>query len=244
MPPTAVRDTADDFGAPVGTVPRSRRRWATAAIVTNVMFVATFIVSAAWQGPHYSVLRHSISDMYADHAPHALLLIVILTVAGVMTLGFCLMSLWPALRPSGRRGAAGAAVLAASIFGVGDALTPFERLGCRLADAGCTGSDQLATSGGRLDSVLSTAGAVLLTASAFLLAWAMDHTPGLARWAGPTRWVGVALVATLIADASAASVGLQGLAERLFAILGVALIAVVALATRASSSSVHRRSEA
>jgi len=156
-------------------------------------------------------------------------MLVVTTLAGAITLGFCVYTLWPVLRSAGWRAAAGVGCLAASIFGVGDLLTPFERLGCRLADPGCTPASQLASGGGRLDATLSTAGAVLLVASAFLLASAMTQLVGLHTWARATRWCGGALTVTLIANAAAPQ-ELRGLAERLFAAAGVTFIAVVAMA--------------
>ena len=127
--------------------------WAT--IVANTLFVITFLVAAAWQGRRYSTLEHSISDMYAIGAPHAVVLIVVLTVAGAVTVAFCAFALWPVVRSTGWSGRLGTVALGLSIFGLGDLLTPFERLGCRLADPGCTPDAQTATLGGTLDVALS-----------------------------------------------------------------------------------------
>lgn len=63
-------------------------------------------------------------------------------------------------RPAGGRAAVGSILLGVSIYGLGDALTPFERETCRLADPGCTGADQLSNAGGVLDAVLSLVGLV------------------------------------------------------------------------------------
>jgi hypothetical protein len=49
-----------------------------------------------------------------------------------------------------------AVLLALSVYGVGDLLSPFEREACRLADPGCTASDQAANAGGILDSLITT----------------------------------------------------------------------------------------
>ncbi len=48
----------------VGRSNRARvRLWALVALVAQVAFVASWLIAASWQGPRYSVLAHSISDM-------------------------------------------------------------------------------------------------------------------------------------------------------------------------------------
>ncbi len=70
----------------------------------------------------------------------------------------------------------------------------------------------------------------------FLLALFVTRLVELSAWALATRWCGAGLSLTLVADAdadadaAAAPLGLQGLAERLFAAAGVTVIVVVAVA--------------
>ncbi len=66
----------------------------------------------------------------------------------------------------------------------------------------------------------------------FLLALFVTRLFELRAWALATRWCGAGLSLTLVADADAdaAPLGLQGLAERLFAAAGVTVIVVVAVA--------------
>src|SRR3954454_2483556 len=184
------------------------RIWAWAGFVAQVVFVLSWLVAAAWQGAAYRVLAHTISDMYAVTAPGGLFLVVVLTLCGLATALFALLSLRPALRPGGRAATVGAILLALSIYGVGDLLSPFEREACRLADPGCAGPDQSANLGGRLDSVLSTAGILLFVVSVFVLVAAMKRTPGWQRWARPARWVGIGFAALLVAFAAAESADL------------------------------------
>lgn len=40
-------------------------------LLAQVAFVLTWIDAATWQGPRYSVVSDSISDLYAVTAPHA-----------------------------------------------------------------------------------------------------------------------------------------------------------------------------
>ncbi len=167
---------------PAGLSWASRRRWAFAALMMHVLFVLSWLLAVAWQGPRYSVLAHSISDMYAVTAPHAGLLLSVFTLSGVAAILFAAFSLWPSLRRGRWMAATGSLLLALSIFGVGDLLTPLEREACRQADLGCTAVAQLANSGGALDASLSTMGAVFLVASGFFLAAAMQRVSGWRRW--------------------------------------------------------------
>ncbi len=88
------------------------RRWSAAVVAASVVFVAAWLLAAAWQGPRYSVTAHSISDMYADGAPGAAFLVVVITLCGAVVLGFAWRALWPSLRRAGRPAAAGVALLA------------------------------------------------------------------------------------------------------------------------------------
>src|SRR4051794_26207257 len=124
------------------------RRWAWAGFAAQVAFVASWLLAAAWQGDGYSVTAHTISDMYAVTAPGGLILVVVLTLCGLATALFALLSVRPVLRPGGRSATIGAVLLALSIYGLGDLLSPFEREACRLADPGCTPEDQAANLGG------------------------------------------------------------------------------------------------
>ena len=204
------------------------RLWALAALVANVVFVLSWLIAALWQGPRYSVLAHSISDMYAVSAPYAAFLVIVLTLCGAAVILFAGLSLWPSLRPGGWTATVGSILLALSIFGLGDLLSPFERLACRQADPGCTAAAQLANSGGTLDAVLSNVGAFLLVAAGFFLAAAMNRTPGWQRWAGLTRWVTAAIIVFFVATGVSGPIGLAGLAERLLALTGATGIALLA----------------
>ena len=205
------------------------RRWARAALVAHVAFTLSWILAAAWQGPRYSVSRHTISDMYADGAPGAWFLILVVTASGAALLLFALRSLWPALREGGRAAAVGVTLLALSIFGLGDLLTPFEREGCRMAAPGCTSSAQVANAGGALDGTLSTIGVVALIAAGFVLASAMKRAAGWESWVRPVRRASVAMIGLLVLDGIAQPLGVSGLAERFIALAGAA--GVIALAT-------------
>jgi Protein of unknown function (DUF998) len=224
-------------GTPPGQAARRRRRLARLGVAAQVTFVASWLLAAAWQGPRYSVLAHSISDMYADTAPGAAFLIIVITLCGAATIWFAWRSLRPALRPAGRLATAGSALLALSVFGLGDLLTVSEREACRLADPGCTASSQVSNAGGTLDGTLTTAGLLLFVIAGFLLAAAMKRVPGWQSWVRPVRWYTALMIALLITDAVAGGSGASGLLERLIALTGAAGIAVLA-------AGVSRRSRA
>jgi hypothetical protein len=203
------------------------RRFAWLGIAAQVVFAAGVLVAASWQGPHYSVWRDSISDMYAVTAPHGSFLAQFLTDTGAATILFALLAVWPALRSGGRSAAVGSVLLALSIGGLGDLLSPAERLACRMADPGCTASLQLSNSGGKMDNILSDTGVVLLILAAFFLAHAMARIPGWQAWAWPTRATGILIIALTIADGATGNTGVYGLFERLLAAtMAVALIAL------------------
>jgi hypothetical protein len=215
-------------------------RWfAFGGFLSQVAFVVSWLIAGLWQGQNYSALAHTISDMYAVTAPHGMFLVVVITLCGIGTVLFALLSLWPSLRASGWLAGAAAILLALAIYGLGDSLTPWEREACRLADAGCSPSDQMANAGGALDATLSTIGIFLFIGAAFVTAEAMKRTPGWQRWAWPARWVGITFVVLLFALIATGALDLGGLLERMVAAVGAVAIAAVAwriFATAAESS--------
>ena len=204
------------------------RVWGWAGFVAQVAFVASWLLAAAWQGKRYDPLAHTISDMYAVTAPGGLFLVVVLTLCGLATALFALLAVRPVLRPGGRRATVGAILLALSIYGLGDLLSPFEREACRLADPGCASADQSANLGGKLDSGLSTIGIFLFLAAVFVLASAMRRTPGWSGWVWPARWAGIVFAVLLVVLVAVEGADLGGLLERLLAAFGSFAIAALA----------------
>ncbi|MEO6114897.1 MAG: DUF998 domain-containing protein, partial [Pseudolysinimonas sp.] len=205
------------------------RPLSVAAFVAQILFLLTWLLGPLWQGPNYSWLAHSISDMYAVTAPGGLVFVVVFTITGAITILFALITVWRTFRPGGWTAAVGSILLALSIFGLGDLLTAFERLACRLADAGCTAASQVANAGGTLDSILSTIGLGVFVAAAVFLSVAMAKTSGWRSWAWPTRAVAAAMLAVFFADGALGGSGLGGLLERILAALGALAIALLAL---------------
>jgi hypothetical protein len=204
-------------------------RWfALGGFVAQIAFVLSWLIAGSWQGRNYSGVAHTISDMYAVTAPHGMFLVVVITLCGIGTVLFALLSLWPSLRASGWPAAVASILLALSIYGLGDSLTPWEREACRLADAGCSPSDQMANAGGALDGILSTIGIFLFIGAAFFTAEAMKRTPGWQGWAWPARWVGITFVVLLFALIASEALDIGGLLERMVAAVGAVGIAAVA----------------
>jgi hypothetical protein len=201
-------------------------------VAADILFTFAWLLAASWQGPHYSVTKHSISDMYANGAPGAWFLLLVITLCGAAVVLFAWRSLWPSLRDAGRPAAIGAALLGLSIFGLGDLLTPFEREGCRMADAGCTSSAQTANLGGTLDATLSTIGVAALVAAGFFLATAMRRLPRWRGWARTTRWGTAGILVLCAADGLSQSSNLSGLFERLLALGGAVALTVLAVGVR------------
>lgn len=211
------------------------RRWAWVGLAAQVLFVASWLIAATWQGSRYRSLEHTISDMLSIGAPGAMVLIVVFTLCGLGTILFALLAVRPALRPGGRTATAGAVLLALSIFGVGDLLAAAERQACRLADPGCSGADQRANLGGKIDTMITPTGIVLFVVAALVLAAAMKRAPGWQGWAWPFRAVGAGFAVLLVAFVNAPA-GLTGLFERLLAAFGAAAIGTLALGIARRSS--------
>ncbi|MEV0844086.1 DUF998 domain-containing protein [Actinocatenispora sera] len=219
-------------GDPPGASPRRRpgpARWAWLGAAAQVVFLVVMIAAAFWQGPRYSVLKHTVSDMSAFGAPHAMVPIVVFTVCGAATIVFALRSVWPTLRPGGWRAALGTALLALSVVGLGDLLSSQERLACRMADPGCTAIKQISNAGGSTDNVVTSLGVLLLVVAGFFLAAAMRRTPGWQRWAWPARWAAILVLAFAVADVLTQNAGLGGLFERLVAVTGAVAVGVLAV---------------
>lgn len=136
------------------------------------------------------------------------------------------------LRAAGWPAVVGALLLGLSIFGLGDLLTPFEREGCRLADAGCTETAQVATTGGVLDGVLSLAGLIALVAAGFFIAAAMKRLPAWRAWVWPTRWGSAAMLLLILFFVATSGGAPGGLVERLVALAGAVAISALAVGVK------------
>jgi hypothetical protein len=207
---------------------RAVRLWAWLGLAAQVLFVVSWITAGFWQGPNYSVVSDTISDLYAVTAPAGLLLAVVIGLCGLATILFAWRAVWPSLRAANRSATIGSALLALSIYGLGNLLAPFARVACRIADQGCSPTDQLATFGGQLDAITSIPGIVFFIAAVFFLSAAMARTTDWRNLAQPTRRLGIGFIVLLVATVVGSAIGGTGLMTRLFAISGAAAIAGLA----------------
>jgi hypothetical protein len=207
---------------------RRVRFWAWVGLAAQVLLIVSWIAAGFWQGPRYSIVSDSISDLYAATAPAGLPLAIVIGLCGLATILFAWLSVWPSLRGAGARAAIGSALLGASIYGLGDLLAPVARVACRIADEGCSPSDQLATFGGLLDAISSIPGILLFIVAIFVLAAAMARTPEWRDLAVLSRRLGFVSIALLIVAVLGSAMDATGLATRVFAIAGAAGIAALA----------------
>ena len=91
--------------------------------------MVSWVAAATWQGPRYSTAAHSISDMYAETAPHAAFLIVVFTLCGAATIAFAFGAVRRALRPGGWTATVGSALLALFFAAFADAIGSHYGLG-------------------------------------------------------------------------------------------------------------------
>jgi hypothetical protein len=207
---------------------RQIRGWAWVGFAAQVVFVVIWIAAGFWQGPRYSVVADSISDLYAVTAPAGVLVAVVISLCGLATILFAWLAVWPSLRAAGRSATIGSILLGLSIYGLGNLLAPFARVGCRIADQGCSPADQLANAGGQLDAITSIPGILFFIAAVFFVSAAMVRTADWRELAQPTRRLAIALVVLLVATVAASAIGGTGLMTRLFAFSGAAAIAGLA----------------
>jgi Protein of unknown function (DUF998) len=162
-------------------------------------------------------VRDDLSEMGAVTAPHAWCFLVPQAVAGLLTIGFALFGLLPALRPAGRAGVVAAVFSASSA--VQDLSDAAFRLDCRAVD-GCTSAQTTASWHGRVHAAFGLVCLLLLTGAIFTAARAFKRLPAWSRWAGPTQLTGCLIVAGLLGVAFPATASIHGLLQR-----GVALVA-------------------
>jgi hypothetical protein len=189
------------------------RWWGVVGLIAQVAFLAGWLVAETWQGPRYSPVTDTISDLQAATAPHVWFPITCFALGGIGTFCFACFGLRPALAGAGRVAAYGPWLLALAGLAIGNS---FPLIPCGLAAAGCTAHQQLHSRGGLTDAIVATV--------AFLV---LSFMPGplWRRMSALPRWQPIAPVMTaarlicplcflLLCAASLTGVA-QGLAERI-----------------------------
>jgi hypothetical membrane protein len=203
------------------------RTAALIGIAGPVVFTVGWITAGAVQQGKYSVARHDISDMGAVGVPHAWILLTAHVVAGLCTLFFVVRGLHPALR--GTRGATLSATLVAVMFGIGHLTSAAFRLDCRIAD-GCSPGETTSTWHG----IAHAATAVVCTflvgvAAPFVVARCLRRAPRWQNLARTCTGFGVALTISMVVYLGLDGRDGAGFAQRTFAVLLAAWVAVLAL---------------
>ena len=147
---------------------RPRRRgpavWGVIGLLAQVAFAAGWVIAETWQGPRYSPLTDTISDLQAATAPHAWFPIACFAAGGLGTFGFAVFGLRPAWR-----GAVRIAPWAIGLSGLALG-NSFPQIPCQLSASGCTATGQLLSAGGLTDAILSGAALWLLAITPLQLA--------------------------------------------------------------------------
>lgn len=194
---------------------------AAATIAAQFMFVAGWIVAGLLEGHGYSSAEHDISDLGALTAHHAWLTQLTQGIAGVVTILFAILVL--------RRWFGGASWLVAlSLPGLDNLSDAFFRLDCRAADAGCSTSDMLASWHAQVHLASFVVAAIATVIAPFVLASRMKRLDGWGDLARPTRIFGVFFLAALVFSGATTGTSVQGVTQRIAAVLVCTGVAVIA----------------
>jgi hypothetical protein len=150
--PSSSQDSAQRAGGPVQPAGGHMFAWGLVGALAMVIFNAGWLIAETWQGPTYSPIADTISDMQAQTAPHVWFPIACFALGALGGFGFAMFGLRPALAGAGKVAANAPWLLAFSLLALGNS---FPLIPCRLADAGCTVSVQLASPGGLTDAIVA-----------------------------------------------------------------------------------------
>jgi Protein of unknown function (DUF998) len=136
------------------------RPWGLLGVIAQVAFLAGWLVAETWQGPRYSVVTDTISDLQAATAPHVWFPIACFALGGIGTFCFAVFGLRPALAGPGRVAGYGPWMLALGGLAIGNS---FPLIPCGLSVPGCTAHHQLYSPGGMTDAIIATAAFLVLS---------------------------------------------------------------------------------
>ena len=201
--------------------------WGVAGVAAQAAFMAGWLIADTWQGPRYSPVKYTISDLQAATAPHAWFPIACFAAGGLGTFGFAVFGLRPALAGAGKAAWYAPWMLACSALALGNS---FPLIPCRLADPGCTAHHQLVSPGGLTDAIVASIAFLVLAFTPFPLWWRLRVLPQwrhlkpvmmAARVIGP--------VCFLLLGISSSVGSAEGLTERILATSCVLWICVLAI---------------
>src|SRR5215475_5331752 len=195
-------------------------------VVSQILFMAGWLIPASWQPGGYSVVRDTISDLMARTAPHAEVPVTLLIAAGIGTMLFALLGLRPALRAAGRTAFYAPWMLAFSALGFGNVLS-FLQIPCQTGVCGT--HDAASTFAGAQDVIGGVIVITLLAISPFPMSRRLKETPGWQWLGGRSLLTGLAVMACFIAFGLHSTAAIHGLLERAVATIGSGWTAVLAV---------------
>ncbi|HMK96333.1 MAG TPA: hypothetical protein VK425_02240, partial [Acidimicrobiales bacterium] len=140
------------LNAPAPRTTRWGRAWGGVGVLAQGAFISGWAVTETWQGPRYSLVSDTISDMQAATAPHVWFPVACFAFGGAATFCFAVFGLRPALASAGKINAHAPWMLALSTLALGNS---FPLIPCSTAQAGCTPQHQLHSPGGLTDAVVA-----------------------------------------------------------------------------------------
>jgi Protein of unknown function (DUF998) len=205
--------------------------WGVVGVIGQLAFMAGWLITETWQGPGYSLVSDTISDMQAATAPHVWFPISCFAAGGIGTFCFAAFGLAPALRSAGETARSAPWQLAIAALALGNS---FPLAPCRLPDPGCTAHSQLFSAGGLTDAVVSTIALLVLVRVPSNLWQRMRLVPTWQRVMPVMLAARVGCPACFVLLFAATLTGTaQGLAERLLVtscVLWVLVLAMTAIA--------------
>ena len=220
------------------------QRWGLLGVLAQVAFMAGWLVAETWQGPRYSVVTDTISDLQAATAPHAWFPIACFAAGGIGTFCFAVFGLRPALAGAGRAAARGPWMLALGGLAIGNS---FPLIPCGLQAPGCTAHHQLYSPGGMTDAIVATAAFLVLVFTPGPLWRSMRELPQWRRlrpvMTAARRVCPLCFIVLSIASLTQTA---EGLAERVLATsltlwIGTLAVALICFSRRRGTGSHHLR---
>ncbi|HEY6275390.1 MAG TPA: DUF998 domain-containing protein [Streptosporangiaceae bacterium] len=203
------------------------RAWGVVGLIAQVTFTVGWVAAETWQGPRYSPVTDTISDMQAATAPHVWFPIACFAAGGIGTFCFAVFGLRPALAGAGRVAAFAPWMLALAGLAIGNS---FPLIPCSLSAPGCTAHHQLYSPGGMTDTIVGTAALLVLAFTPGPLWERMKLLPAWRQLRPVMRIARIAcpLCFILVSIASLTQTA-EGLAERVLVTSIVLWIATLAI---------------
>jgi hypothetical protein len=203
--------------------------WGVVGVASQVVFTAGWVIAETWQGPKYSPVADTISDLQARTAPDVWFPITCFAIGALGTFGFAVFGLRPALAGAGKIAAYSPWLLAICALAIGNS---FPLIPCRLSDPGCTANVQLLSPGGLTDAIVAGLAFLGLALTPLPLGRRIAALPSWRRLAPVTRVARIACPVSylmLAISTSVASMPAVGLIERVLATSCVLWIGALAV---------------